>query len=161
MEFRKIKVPGYDFYYIDSEGMIYGKSRILSRIIHPIAGYYSVTMYLNGVRKTVYIHRLVAQLFIPNPENKREVNHINGIKTDNRVENLEWVTPKENIQHAIRTGLRTAYCSGKQKLTPDDVLLIRTLYYMYNIRPLDMGKMFGVAPCTISQAVHYVTWKSI
>lgn len=71
-----------------------------------IAGYVQYHIR-NKDNKRYYVHRLVAETFIPNPENKPQINHKNGIKTDNRVENLEWVSCKENITHAIKTGLNT------------------------------------------------------
>lgn len=82
-------------------GKRFCKGRILKQI--NVHDYLYVSLKNEGNRKA--IHRLVAQHFIPNPEDKLTVNHKNGIKTDNRVENLEWATQKENIHHAYKTGL--------------------------------------------------------
>lgn len=67
--------------------------------------YKFVTLLIDGKQKRMRVHRLVAETFIDNPENKPYVNHINGKKDDNNVENLEWVTPSENTKHAIQAGL--------------------------------------------------------
>lgn len=68
-------------------------------------GYYRITVSKNGFRKSMFVHRLVALAFIPNPNNKLTINHKNGIKTDNRVENLEWATHREQKEHAIKNNL--------------------------------------------------------
>ena len=98
------KIKGYDNYFINEEGYIYSdngkRKRYLKGSINK-DGYVRVGLTKDGKTKEHLVHRLVAQTFIPNKENKPYVNHINGIKDDNRVENLEWCTQNENMQHKI------------------------------------------------------------
>jgi hypothetical protein len=68
-------------------------------------GYQVITLSKNGIRKSYTIHQLVAKAFIPNPKNKKTINHKDGNKLNNKVDNLEWATEKENQQHKWKNGL--------------------------------------------------------
>lgn len=93
-------------YEISNTGKIKSlyKNRILKDSLTKY-GYYQVQLFKNKQYKQYLVHRLVAENFIENPENKPQINHINALKTDNRVTNLEWVTSAENMNHAKKLGL--------------------------------------------------------
>lgn len=102
-QFRK--VVGNDNYSISSNGRLLnkkGKEKVLQK---KDDGYLKADLYKNGERSTKRIHRLVAEAFIPNPENKPDVNHKDGNKSNNSVYNLEWVNKSENMIHARDNGL--------------------------------------------------------
>lgn len=100
-------IEGFEDYEIYENGNIRSlkSNKILKPRLDSKGNYLILGLYKDGKQYTKYVHRLVAENFIPNPQNKMEVNHINGNKTDNRVENLEWATRSENVKHAIITGL--------------------------------------------------------
>lgn len=97
--------PGFEEgYLISNYGKVYSlRNKKLLKPIKTKNGYLRIHPSIDGFRKDVQIHRAVAQAFIPNPENKPTVNHINEIKTDNFVGNLEWATMKDQNNHGTRT----------------------------------------------------------
>jgi hypothetical protein len=122
-------------------------------------GYLSVALYLNKKPKWFLTHRLVAQNFILNPENKPEVNHKDGVKSNNVVYNLEWTTKSENGLHAVDIGLHNIIGENNNtsKLTNEDVTKIKELKGIYSQR--ELARMFGVSKGAIYFIHHKINWK--
>lgn len=128
-------------------------------------GYFKVCLcnpLLN--EKHFFVHRLVATAFIPNPSNKPVTNHLNGVKTDNRVENLEWATISENTQHSFDNKLQVAPKGSESKcskLLDCQVLKIRYLYETGNYTRKLLGEMFNISSSNILVIVNKKSWKHI
>ncbi|NJR45964.1 MAG: hypothetical protein HC775_09305 [Hyellaceae cyanobacterium CSU_1_1] len=143
------------------------KGRILKPRINP-GGYYHVGLGKNGTRATFAIHQLVARAFIPNPNNKKTVNHINGNKLSNSVSNLEWSTYSENLEHAYKTGLRRAVKSNevvgknyKRKVTEQQVREIKLLIAAKSLTLKQIANQYNVGRSTIGSIKSGRNWSYI
>lgn len=126
-------------------------------------GYKRVCVIHNKQQKRTSVHRLVASYFILNAFNKPQVNHVNGIKHDNRAENLEWVSARENIVHAVKTGLNRGVRGeqqGQSKLTEDSIIKIKEML-SDGITQIEIAKKFGVHQMTISKINTGRLWRHV
>lgn len=133
-------------------------------IYHDAFGYPTVTCKPEKGSKAVRIHRMVAESFIENTDNKKSVNHINGNPKDNRVENLEWCTHKENMQHSRRTGLNKAEGENHHwnKLKEHEVLEIFKLKTVYGFSHRLIAALYGMSHQHVSDIVSQKRcWKRI
>lgn len=124
-------------YLISNTGRVRRVNACRDKVAQDKKGYLTVDLYKDGIASKRRINRLVAQEFIPNPDNKPEVNHIDGNKHNNNVSNLEWVTKKENCEHAWRTGLVKPSYGMTGKKNPNSGRKGKP------IRIIETGEVFG------------------
>lgn len=155
-------IPGYEGYYVVSpQGEVFSLPRVVKgkgnssqirkahKLRHDISkGYHRVTLFKENVRTRYMVHRLVAMVYVPNPCNKPEVNHIDGDKDNNDASNLEWVTSSENQIHAFSTGLQKGKPTN-YKLTEIEVEEIKRRLSKGE-RGCDLSKIYGVSQQAIS-----------
>lgn len=166
---RIVDIKGYEGrYQVDENGDVYSlprfgskfKERIKMKTHVTMGGYRKVQFAKNGKRICVFIHRLIAEYFIPNPDGKRCVNHIDGNKNNNHPSNLEWCTQQENIIHAFSMGLMKGAKGEKAsaaKLTEIQVLAIRA----DKRRPYEIAKDYPVSYSMVLDIVNGKYWKHL
>lgn len=127
-----------------------------------VCGYERVSLCKNSICKHHKVHRLVAKSFIKNTGEKSEVNHKDGNRINNNVENLEWVSRSENMVHAFRVNGAKPMCgekNGHARLSARDVRSIRKLWKDGGLLQREIAQMYGIARTTVNAIVNGYNWK--
>ncbi len=150
-------------YMVSNFGNIISVRNGIKREIKPFRNkhhdYLSVTLCINGNTKRYRLHRLIAIVLIPNPENKPQVNHIDGNKHNNRVDNLEWCTQKYNSIHSLKTGL-SKYVGEKShfaKLTKEQVIDLK-FKRIKGHKVKDLAKEFNISDRQVIRICQNKAW---
>jgi uncharacterized protein YaiE (UPF0345 family) len=161
-------IEGFEtLYEVSNYGNIKNKTtnKIRKLGVHSM-GYWHVDLWIKGKQFNKHVHRLVANAFIPNPDNKPFVNHKDGNKQNNFVDNLEWCTPLENMKHARKNG----YFDGKipigskcfnSKLNEKTALEIYDLAINNIFKVTELAKMYNITHSVVSEIKSKKTWKHI
>lgn len=153
-------IEGYEgVYQVSSMGRVRNTTKKNGKTISVFTrgrGYGGVALRKNNAPVSVYVHRLVAMAFINKPEYANIVNHKNGIKKDNRVENLEWCNHAENSKHAIATGLirQRGENSSSAKFTLKEVIMIKKFYSLNRISIREVSELLDVSFTCIQQIIN-------
>lgn len=158
-------IPGFsDKYWINTSGIIlssWGRPMCQRKDKH---GYMRVVFTYKGRKYNRYVHRLICLVFLPNPDNKPQVNHKNRIRIDNRLENLEWCTGKENIAHSFKNGRQPTIFRGESaswhKIKSYQIPDIRNRLKKGETLK-SIGKLYGVSLHTIYSIKSGKNWKHI
>lgn len=165
-----VNLYGVD-YFVRDDGKIFSTKNVGRGKYHKeltqylrYDGYPIVTVGSNKKRVQKTVHRIIAETFIPNPQNLPEVDHIDNDKTNNRVENLRWISSFENksrIPFQVRSECRIGSKNGNAKLNEDQVREIRQLYNAGEYNMNQLSKMYSCGWTTINHIVKNETWKHI
>lgn len=152
-------------YKVSNFGSVFSaKSKKKLSICKAKKGYCVCNISKNGNTKTTYVHRLVAKAFIPNPKKKLQVNHIDGNKQNNNIENLEWCTDKENKDHALKNGLITDQIGESNyasKINKEKALTIRKLCNEGDYTQKEISCILNVSKSIVSDVHRRKSWKHI
>jgi len=156
-------VEGFEKYVVSNEGRVMSVWKRKMKLLKPfltVHGYHSVTFYDGVTNSQQKLHRVVAEAFIPNPDNKPTVNHKDGKPLNNVVTNLEWATMAEQNTHKqdILMKHNRADKSGRRKLTWGEVTEIRQKYSVGGSTMEELAGEFSVTPGNIHRIVHNKGW---
>lgn len=126
-------------------------------------GYLAVNVFKNNKKYTKSVHTLVAEAFIENPNILPQINHIDGVKINNYVENLEWTTNSENQKHAYAMGLNVAISGSKSNLAKLNEQKVKQIKWLikHGAKDLSLAYLYDVRNTNINQIRHEIWWKQV